>query len=87
MSKRFKEGLDLGGAGPIRLLAGETYTGEFFAIAADGADPLVIASLEGLDNASDWDATTLASGQELLAGETVITSITITSGSGWAYRV
>lgn len=85
----FKEGLDLGSKGPIRLIAGQTYTGEFYSIEADGAEELVISTLEGLEGADsgEWDDTVLASGQQLLAGTTIITSITISTGSGWAYRV
>lgn len=87
---RFKDGLGLGGGGPVRLSSAlSPVTGEFFAIEADGAGDLTISTLVGLEGAGDsvWDGLVLAPGQALLAGEDVITSITITSGTGWAYRV
>lgn len=84
---KFIEGLDLGAGGPVRIADGATITGEFFAIEADGEGDLVLASIQGLEEASTFNGLVLAPGQRLLSGKSTITSITSFSGSGWAYKI
>lgn len=70
---KFIEGLDLGAGGPVRI--------------ADGEGDLVLASIQGLEEASTFNGLVLAPGQRLLSGKSTITSITSFSGSGWAYKI
>lgn len=85
-----KDGLLLGGSGPIRLLPNTTYSGEFYCIKAIGpTDNLEITSLE-IENTvtPEWDSLVLTPGSDILFPRQNVTKIVLstTSGEGIAYK-
>jgi hypothetical protein len=84
----FKRELDYGGNGPLKISPGQTITGDFFLVEADGVGDLNLSNISGLAGFENT-TTILSSGQRLLFGNQRVTSITanaLSSGGGWAYQ-
>ena len=84
----FKRELDYGGNGPIKISPGQTITGDFFLVEADGVGNLTLSNISGLTG-FEGTTTVLAPGQRLLFGNKRVTSITasaLSEGGGWAYQ-